>query len=103
MVTRNLLLALLLLTSGHGIGRRREVNIAAFQFQPGVIYASVGDTIVWRNSDIVPHTARARDGSWDSGNIAAKGQQRTVVRKKGEQTFACLYHSNMKGKLIVRH
>jgi plastocyanin len=82
--------------------RSHVVTMSEFQFKPAVVHASVGDTIVWKNSDIVPHTAQADDGSWDTKHIAAKQQQITVVKKQGTQEFTCLYHSNMKGKLVVK-
>ncbi|MGQ0815145.1 MAG: cupredoxin domain-containing protein [Gemmatimonadota bacterium] len=82
--------------------QRRTVALSQFQFKPQVLRASVGDTLVWQNHDIVPHTATADDDSWDSGDIPAKGSRTMIVRQKGEQPFTCLYHANMKGKLIVR-
>ena len=81
---------------------RRTVNIELFKFQPAVVQAAVGDTIVWVNKDIVVHTATATDKSWDSGEIAAKKRGITIARKKGAQDFICLLHPSMKGKLIVR-
>ena len=85
-----------------GGSRRHTVMVSKFQFAPSPLRASIGDTIVWENQDLVPHTARADDGTWDSGDIPAKARRVVVLREKGEQTYTCLYHSNMKGKLIVR-
>ena len=81
---------------------RHTVAIAGFQFSPLVMRASVGDTVVWENRDIVPHTATADDGSWDSGPIPAKSKVTMILRSAGEQPFTCIYHANMKGKLIVK-
>jgi plastocyanin len=89
-------------TSGAPPVARRAVAIEEFKYQPAVIQASVGDTIVWENRDIVQHTATASDQSWDSGEINAGKRAVTVVRKKGEQEFICTLHPSMKGKLIVR-
>lgn len=82
--------------------RRHDVSIEQFRYRPAVIHAGVGDTIVWRNHDIVPHTAQTKDGGLNTGHIAAKAQRVTVMHNKGEYEFTCLYHSNMKGKLVVR-
>ena len=81
---------------------RHVVSMSEFKFRPAVIHAVVGDTIVWQNHDIVPHTAHADDGSWDTGHLAANEQRITVVLKRGNYEFTCLYHSNMKGKLFVK-
>ncbi len=82
--------------------KRQTVTIELFQYKPAVVRAAAGDTIVWENKDIVPHTATANDKSWDSGNIAAAARVRTIAKKKGEHEFICVYHPNMKGKLIVK-
>lgn len=81
--------------------KRLTVTMSQFQFKPQVVHASLGDTVVWQNRDIVPHTATANGGSWDSGDIPGKAQRITVARKRGVQEFTCLYHANMKGKLVV--
>jgi plastocyanin len=81
---------------------RHTVVMSEFQFAPRELRVSAGDTVVWDNRDIVPHTATANDKSWDSGNIAGKKTRVTVMLVKGEHAFTCLYHSNMKGKLIVK-
>lgn len=96
-----LLLGLTLAAFGAGSPKRHAVTMAQFQFAPRVLHVSVGDTVVWVNHDIVPHTATANDKKFDSGDIPAKAQRTTVMRSKGEHTFICLYHSNMKGKVVV--
>ena len=81
---------------------RHTVKLHEFQFKPAVVRAAVGDTIIWENLDIVPHTADANQRAWSSGNIPGRSKAMTVVTRKGEQEFTCLYHSNMKGKLVVK-
>jgi plastocyanin len=102
MMTHALLLLLTVLPAMLFAPKRHTVAMVAFQFVPQTIVVSVGDTIVWENRDIVPHTATANDASWDSGLIPAKGSHTTVARKAGTHPFTCLYHSNMKGSLVVR-
>ena len=82
--------------------RRHSVVMQDFQFKPTVVHAAVGDTVVWENRDLVPHTADANDKAWASGNVAAHTKAITIIKRKGEQEFTCLYHSNMKGKLVVK-
>lgn len=60
----------------------------------------VGDTIVWVNRDTVPHTATARDKSFDVR--VQQGQSVSmVVKKAGNIAFYCIYHPAMRGTLIV--
>lgn len=60
----------------------------------------VGDTVVWDNRDLVPHTATARDGSFDVV-IAPGHSAKTVLRKAGTIAFYCRYHPDMTGRLVV--
>jgi plastocyanin len=91
-----------LLMTAPAAPRRHAVLIEQFQYKPVVIRAVVGDTIVWENRDIVPHTADANDKAWKTGNMNAQAKAITVVTRRGTTEFTCLYHSNMKGTLIVK-
>lgn len=46
------------------------VTIKGVAFSPLVVHVAAGDTVEWRNQDLVPHTVTARDHRWDSGNLA---------------------------------
>ena len=49
-------------------------------FHPEVLEVQRGDTVVWINRDIVPHTATAtRKSGWDTGT-APSGKERPVRR-----------------------
>ena len=76
--------------------RSHVVRISGFQFVPPRITAAVGDTVVWSNEDIVPHTATAITGAWDSGTIAAKGRWTLVVRASGRVDYQCALHPSIK-------
>jgi plastocyanin len=80
----------------------RTVAIAAFAFAPLRVTVSRGDTVVWRNDDIVPHTATAADSSWDSGVLQPGGSWRMVAGDRGEWKYLCALHPSMVGTLIVR-
>jgi plastocyanin len=78
------------------------VNIAGFQFAPTRVTVAVGDTVVWSNGDIVPHTATALEDVWDSGTIATKGRWAYVVRQRGTVEYHCALHPSMRGTLDAR-
>lgn len=60
----------------------------------------VGDTIVWVNRDTVPHTATARDKSFDVR--VQQGQSVSmVVKKAGNIAIFCIYHPAMRGTLAI--
>jgi plastocyanin len=77
------------------------VTIDGFAFKPEVITVKAGATIVWRNTDPVPHTATAKDAGLDSGEIPANGSYRFVAREKGHFTYICTLHPVMRGTLVV--
>jgi plastocyanin len=82
------------------------VVIHEFEFEPATLSVHAGDTVEWKNDDIVPHTATADSDAqkpvFDSGTIDTGATWRYVVRKKGTYNYGCTLHPNMKGKLIVQ-
>lgn len=82
--------------------RRHEVAIRAFTYHPAELVAAVGDTVVWVNEDIVPHTATSRAGGWDTGSLEAGGRRALQVTQRGEQPYDCTFHPGMQGRLVVR-
>ena len=85
----------------HGV-QSHTVVISGFKFQPDVLTVHVGDTIEWKNADIVPHTVTAVDRSFNSGGIAPGAKWKFVAKKAGTFPYACLPHPNMRAKLIVQ-
>ena len=91
------------LLSGAGSARPRShaVQITGFAFVPARVTVAVGDTLAWVNEDIVPHTATAAKGAWDSGVIAARGRWAVVVRAGGRVDYQCALHPTMKGTVVI--
>ena len=78
------------------------VVIHNFAFQPPKLTVNVGDTIVWKNTDIVSHTVTAADGSFDSDEIKPGKSWKLVAKKAGSFQYACSPHPNMHGTLTVK-
>src|SRR3546814_13495452 len=55
------------------------IEMTRMRFGPAPANLKVGDTIVWVNHDIVPHTATARDRSFD---VTIKPHQSARVRSE---------------------
>ena len=72
------------------------VEITNFEFKPANIEVKSGDTIIFINRDIVPHTATADDKSCDTGLIAKDESQTIEIVSDMTLTFYCLFHPNMK-------
>ena len=80
--------------------RTHTVVIEGLRFNPETLTVHRGDRIVWRNKDLVPHTATA-SGAFDSRSIAAHGSWSYVARKAGALPYVCSFHPTMKGTLKV--
>ncbi|HEX6038662.1 cupredoxin domain-containing protein [Longimicrobium sp.] len=78
-----------------------RVEIRAFRYLPDTVTAAPGNTVVWTNADVVPHTARAA-GAWDTGEIGAAGEGRIVAGAPGTYRYDCAYHPTMHAVLVVR-
>ena len=78
-----------------------EVTIEGMKFEPAVVTVRPGDTVVWRNNDVVPHTATA-NGVFDSKEIAAGKRWSWTARKAGRHAYVCTYHPGMQGTVVVQ-
>ena len=85
----------------HDGPHRVEAGIEGFAFVPDRIVVRAGDTVVWTNADIAPHTATAADGSWDTGKIGGGASAEVAFTEAGTWAFTCAYHPNMKGEITV--
>ena len=83
--------------------RRHLVAMTGIAYQPGELEVSRGDTIVWINRDLVPHTATADGKSgWSSATLVPGDSGRFIPSHRGEWRYHCQFHPTMRGKLIVR-
>ena len=77
------------------------VTIDATSYKPARLAVHAGDTVVWVNKDLIPHTATATGGGFDSKVLAAGASFRFTVKAKGATDYACLFHPTMTGRIHV--
>jgi plastocyanin len=77
------------------------VSIDATRYEPARLVVHAGDTVVWVNKDVIPHTATARGGAFDSKVLAAGASWRLTAGAAGEIDYACAFHDTMTGRLVV--
>jgi plastocyanin len=95
-------LAALLLAAGTALAAStHEVKIEGMQFSPVKLEAHRGDTVTWRNNDVVPHTVTAA-GKFDSGAIAPGKTFSKKLDQPGAYDYVCTYHPGMKGRIEVK-
>jgi len=83
--------------------RTHTVVIESMKFTPMEVHINPGDSVIFQNKDLVPHTATAKEPkAFDSGLIKA-GESWTVQFVGHPQTirYACVYHPTMEGRVVV--
>ena len=78
------------------------ITIEGLAFKPASLTVKRGDRIRWINKDLVPHTATATGGPFDSKVIAADASWTWVAHEPGTFAYVCSFHPMMKGTLTVR-
>jgi len=77
------------------------VRITGFRFIPYRLEAQIGDTIVWTNDDLAPHTATANEFGWDTGTMKRNQSAELVVTADIETAYFCAFHPHMTGEMIL--
>jgi plastocyanin len=66
------------------------VEIRGFKFEPATVTIQAGETLEWKNGNIVSHTATADEGAqkptFDSGTIQTGAAWRYIAQKKARIT-----------------
>jgi len=79
-----------------------SVAMRDFAFTPGNLQVPVGATVTWTNYDTAPHTATAKDGSWDTGTLTNGDTKTLTFDKAGDYAYYCRFHPNMVARLTVK-
>lgn len=87
--------------SGVLAGSTHEATISGMRFAPENVTVQLGETVTWKNGDLVPHTVTA-PGTFDSGNIAPGRSFSRRMEQPGVFEYVCTYHPGMKAKVTVR-
>jgi len=62
----------------------------------------VGDSVVWVNKDLIPHTATSKAAKFDSGVVVAGNSWKTTLATRGTYGYVCSFHPTMTGTITVR-
>ena len=75
-------------------GRYLVIDIDKMKFGVSHIELKAGDTVRWRNKDLVRHTATARDGSFDID--LPRGEEGSIyLVTPGKMEVYCRFHPGM--------
>ena len=90
------------MAAGESLTQSHTVQIHNLRFSPSELVVAPGDTVVWVNNDLIPHTITADDRSWDSERLNQNDRWEIVVHEGMHGTYFCLYHPSMTGRLFIR-
>jgi plastocyanin len=71
----------------------------AQSFSPNPGSCAAGQTVVWRNADVVTHRVRLDDLSVDTGDIAPGASSQPMPLGNISKAYHCPIHPNMVGSL----
>jgi len=81
-------------------GRIDTVEINDMKFQPAVLTARSGDTVIWINRDLVTHCVTEENSkAWTSLPIPAGSSWKMVVTQNSN--YYCAIHLVMKGRIVI--
>ena len=78
------------------------VKIDNFSFGPQTLTVPVGATVVWTNSDDIPHTAVSTEGLFKSKVMDTDEKFSHTFTKAGTYPYYCTIHPKMTGKVVVQ-
>jgi plastocyanin len=79
------------------------VDIKNMVFSPSKLSISTGDTVVWSNSDNVPHMVNASISTEFQSPLFNQGQTfQHVFPKAGNFDYRCAIHPTMTGSITVK-
>ncbi len=90
------------LTSAPGARSTGGLEISDFTFAPRVLEVRAGEPVTVNNRDGAAHTVTARDGAFDSGDLAGGASTTLRVDRAGRYRYFCEIHDYMQGVLDVR-
>ena len=79
-----------------------RVTIDATSFTPAELTIRAGDSVVWMNRDVIPHTATQSGGKgFDSGTLKSGDAWKHTFTTGGTVDYVCTFHPTMKGRVMI--
>lgn len=78
------------------------VTIKLMKFNPEVLDVNKGDTVVWINKGLVPHTVKSYQDNKFYSDTLNPGQAWKLVVKDTAAYYCTIHPYTMKGKLVIK-
>jgi plastocyanin len=80
-----------------------QVTIATVKYSPEALEIKTGETVVWINNDLTPHTVTSQaGGELNSGSIEPGASWNHKFVLPGTFPYYCTFHTEMKGTITVK-
>jgi plastocyanin len=96
-----LLLLALGLTAASTASTDLSVAIVSRAYQPATLTIAAGQTVVWTNRALTPHTVTAVGGQFDSGRLDTGEGFSVTFATPGTFAYTCTIHPSMHGTVVV--
>jgi plastocyanin len=93
--------ALLGLAAGSTAATDTNVSIVYRAYQPSDLTVVAGETVIWTNSGLGPHTVTSDAGQFDSGRLEAGATFSYTFTSPGTYLYSCTVHPTMHGRVLV--
>ncbi|MEO6874225.1 MAG: cupredoxin domain-containing protein [Opitutaceae bacterium] len=82
--------------------RVHVVVIENMRYSPSILDVPLGDRVVFKNHDLVPHTATSKGAEpFDSGPLLSGQEWGFTPARPGTLRYNCSFHPTMEGSLVV--
>jgi plastocyanin len=94
-------LALPALTPPSTASTDTNVSIVYRAYQPSDLTVVAGQTVIWTNSGLGPHTVTSDAALFDSGRLEAGATFSYTFTAPGTYLYSCTVHPTMHGRVVV--
>ena len=78
-----------------------DVSISQMRFTTPTVTIKAGGTVTWTNSESMPHTVTASDGSFGSAQLGAGDTFIHTFNEPGTYSYYCQLHPSMRATVVV--
>jgi plastocyanin len=87
-----------------------QVSMTSLTFAPDTLKIRPGATVVWTNSDNVPHTVTSSNPNYETGTLFDSGLSSPILggekwnhtfKSPGIANYSCAFHPLMTGQVVV--
>jgi plastocyanin len=94
-------LALPALTAANTAATDTNVSIVYRAYQPSDLTIVAGESVIWTNSGLGPHTVTSDAGQFDSGRLETGAAFSYTFTSPGTYLYSCTVHPTMHGRVVV--